>query len=301
MTRSAPDGASITASIAPRGMLGASSLGHQGSAWRSTRPTGRREKSMLPKRRRLPASPGRSTAPAKNAAYPGSSLSSIWTWFSPLLPGRAAKPIATSSSQIASASAPRALATMRAGSTLPSAPRHHWTVQVSSFMPGSIDNAVGQDEDLPRNLQLQELRGAHVRGQLEFRWLLERQVGGLRAENDAMHEVGGPADVVRYVEPVAKKTACFGEFPNVGDGGQAVLQGERSDLSSLLQEERVAQHDQALRASVLYRVKGAFEGRRRAGGGFDETDADALREHAMALHLPAVQSADRIREQAVMR
>ena len=67
MTRSGPNGASTTTSTAARGMLCTSGAAGQGSWWRSTRPTGRRESTRLPNCRR-PSLPGRSTAGTKNAS-----------------------------------------------------------------------------------------------------------------------------------------------------------------------------------------------------------------------------------------
>jgi len=61
-------------------MLGALVRGH-GSAWRITRPTGKREAMRLPKRLRAPSLPGTSTAEAKNTKWPGNSRRSASTWF----------------------------------------------------------------------------------------------------------------------------------------------------------------------------------------------------------------------------
>ena len=128
---------------AMRGMPARRDRAGYGSRWRNTCRTGRRDRIMLPKRRRRAvARRAWSTATPGIARVAGQAASRARAnWFSP---PAAAEPrigkvvgdlLQAEHVEVGDALAHRA--TMRAGSTLPSTPRHHCTFQVMSFI-GSL-------------------------------------------------------------------------------------------------------------------------------------------------------------------
>ena len=75
-----------------------------------------------------------------------------------------------------------------------------------------FDDLVGAGEDCGRDRQAERLGGLQVDDKIEFDWLLDWQIAGLGALQDAIDIVRRSAEVVRHVGAVGREAAIVGVF-----------------------------------------------------------------------------------------
>jgi hypothetical protein len=76
----------------------------------------------------------------------------------------------------------------------------------------SFDDLVGAGEDRLRNSEAERLRSLEIDDLLEFRRLLDRQIGGLGALEDLSRENAGLPKSGREADSVTDQSAGQGEF-----------------------------------------------------------------------------------------
>ena len=93
-----------------------------------------------------------------------------------------------------------------------------------------LDDLVGEQEDRSWDGQAELAGGLQVDDEVELDRLLDRQVAGLGALQDAVDIVGGAGKVVRHIGSVRYQAALIGVFPLRVDGGQARRIDQRDDV-----------------------------------------------------------------------
>jgi hypothetical protein len=83
-----------------------------------------------------------------------------------------------------------------------------------------------------------------IEGQLEAHRFFHRQIGRLRAFEDAVHEVGQPSHVVNDPRPVRHENAGLGHFAERDNGGQPVFESLPSYPYPLGKHHALAQDQQ---------------------------------------------------------
>src|ERR1700755_1459710 len=63
-----------------------------------------------------------------------------------------------------------------------------------------------------RNRQFESLGSLEIDNQLEFSWLLDRQIGSLHAIDDLVHQSCGAAIKIGIIHTVGKQSASIDEF-----------------------------------------------------------------------------------------
>src|SRR5262245_18039658 len=101
-----------------------------------------------------------------------------------------------------------------------------------------------------RNRQAQSLRGLEIDHQLELRWLLDGQVGGLGPFEDLVHVGGCTAVEVRKVRSIGHQTAGHNPFPYAKHARQVPLGDELNDVLSVHSDERILQDEERIRVRL---------------------------------------------------
>src|SRR5436309_1895431 len=109
--------------------------------------------------------------------------------------------------------------------------------QMQQIVRGLFDHIVGAAEQGERNGEAERLGSFQVDNQLNFRDLLDWQVGRLLArENPAGVDAGLP-EGFRKTASVAHQTASRGELAKLIDSGYRVTDRQRAELFELATEE----------------------------------------------------------------
>src|SRR5205809_822163 len=108
-----------------------------------------------------------------------------------------------------------------------------------------------------RDRQAKRFGRLEVDDQLEVRWLLDGEVGGLRALQNSVHKQSGPPPELRFVRPIAHESS--GLVGPVEHARDSVLGDEVNYLRSVLNRQAI--HDEEERVGTLssHRGEGPLE------------------------------------------
>src|SRR6516165_10004496 len=106
-----------------------------------------------------------------------------------------------------------------------------------------FDDLVGAGEDKGWDRQAKVLRGPEVHDEIELDRLLDRQVSGLGALQDAIDIVGRPMEVVRNIRPIGHQAAVVGIVALRIDRRQMRLVDQRYDVLAKMIEHAVRKND----------------------------------------------------------
>src|SRR6516164_7894511 len=130
----------------------------------------------------------------------------------------------------------------------------------------SLDHLIGAGEDRWRDRQTQRVRRFQVDDQLEFGRLLDRQVGGLLALENAAGVFAGYSGHRGESRTVADQTAGSGKLADKVDRGDTMSRRHRWQLSTPAVEERVVTDEQRIHTPSLDRRESSLDIRFGAGG-----------------------------------
>src|SRR5262245_5877565 len=85
----------------------------------------------------------------------------------------------------------------------------------------SLDHLVRASEQRRRHIEAERLGGGQIDDEVELGWLLDRNVGRLRAAQNLVNEVAGTTEQVWYVCSIGHQTSRFDPFPNGMHGRQS--------------------------------------------------------------------------------
>src|SRR6476619_6183026 len=88
-----------------------------------------------------------------------------------------------------------------------------------------FDHLVGGGEQCGRNFKPERLRGLYVDGELESRRLFERQVGGLRALENAVDKGRHASEVLVEIRAVRHQATIVNKKVKFVDGRQSMRRG----------------------------------------------------------------------------
>src|SRR5947209_6982228 len=94
-----------------------------------------------------------------------------------------------------------------------------------------FDHLVGAREPGGRHGKANRTGCFQIDHQFEFCWLLDRDVAGLGAAQNPVHEVGGPPELAWYVRSIGHQTSGFDEFSPGGYRGHSRVRGKRVDVN----------------------------------------------------------------------
>src|SRR5215468_5559617 len=112
----------------------------------------------------------------------------------------------------------------------------------------SASDVVGADQDRIGNADAEGLRRLEVDHELELGGLLEREVGRLGSLEDLVDVIRGPPMQRRKVGAVEHESTRIDEEAIVVDRDHALIAGEPDQVRRKGIYERVALHEEALRA-----------------------------------------------------
>ena len=122
-------------------------------------------------------------------------------------------------------------------------------------MAASSDDLIGLEEEDGGDGEAQRLRGLEVEREPKARRLLERQVGGLRALENASDEGGYTVEAFVLIRAIGHEAAVAHELIHFIDGGEVMGRGERKDPLAVEQGERIGDHEDRIRPLALHRCK----------------------------------------------
>src|SRR6516164_8804280 len=82
-----------------------------------------------------------------------------------------------------------------------------------SNLASLLDHLVSAGEHRRRHLNAERFGGRQIDDEIEFGWLLNRQVGRLRPAQNLVDEIGGAAIELQKVRSIGHQTACVEILP----------------------------------------------------------------------------------------
>src|SRR6516225_2017430 len=107
----------------------------------------------------------------------------------------------------------------------------------------SFDHLVGAGEQRRRNGEVERFRSSHVDARDELRRKLNRQVGGLAAFENSIHEIGGSAMILGIVHAITYESAGLDIRVLTGDGRQFQGLCKFRYAAKFLDEQEIPQDD----------------------------------------------------------
>jgi hypothetical protein len=115
------------------------------------------------------------------------------------------------------------------------------------------DHLVRPEEEHRRNGEAQCLCRLEVDDQLELYRPLHRQLGGFRAFEDLVHEIGGAPVLVTQARPIRHETAGFGQHSVPVYRRQPTLCRKVDTPCSVIKGDRLCQNGEVISPSLAHR------------------------------------------------
>src|SRR6478752_7516349 len=138
-------------------------------------------------------------------------------------------------------------------------PDFHRLDRTSFVLAHLFDHLVGSGEQCGRNFKPERLRGLYVDGELESRRLFERQVGGLRALENAVDKGRHASEVLVEIRAVRHQTAIVNKKVKFVDGRQSMRRGVLEHPLTVENCERVGDHQDRVRLLAIHRRERLLE------------------------------------------
>src|SRR5262245_33148176 len=121
-------------------------------------------------------------------------------------------------------------------------------------LASSLDHLVSTKQERLRNRDPERLRSSNVYNKIEFDWLFDWNLCGLRATQNLINIAGSASEEVGDVGSVRQQTSRFDEFPKRVHRWQSRAQGECIDANPIRVKDRIA-HDIKCIRPILGRLK----------------------------------------------